>query len=195
MTLEHFAITYPERLFADFKGRSDGDLFAYVSKELAHGTISAAILDGYKRDAYLGLFARVDLVPGVERFMSAARSKFGKLGLATSANRRDFGLAADRYQLRAWFDVIVTAEDTEQHKPNPAPYLKALSGLQADAADALVVEDSPNGIRAAKSAGCMVAGLTTAFAPEELRAAGADLVAGSFAELQQALRITLDAAP
>lgn len=189
MTLEHFAIAFPERLFADFKGRSDGDLFAYVSRELAQGAISAATLDSYKRDAYLGLFARVELVPGVERFARAARSQFGKLGLATSANRRDFGLAADRYQLRTWFDVIVTAEDTEQHKPHPAPYLKALSELHADAADALVVEDSPNGIRAAKSAGCIVAGLTTAFAPEELRAAGADLVAGSFAELQRALGI------
>lgn len=189
MTLEHYAIAYLERLFADFKGRSDCDLFAYVSKELAQDTVSPATLDSYKRDAYLGLFAGVELVPGIEHFVGAARSKFGKLGLATSANRRDFGLAADRYQLRAWFDVIVTAEDTEQHKPHPAPYLKALSRLHADAADALVVEDSPNGIRAAKSAGCMVAGLTTAFAPEELRAAGADLVAGSFAELQQALGI------
>jgi HAD superfamily hydrolase (TIGR01509 family) len=194
MTLEHFALAYPERLFADFKGRSDGDLFAYVSGELAQGAISAATLDSYKREAYLGLFARVELVPGIEGFVRAARRKYGKLGLATSANRRDFGLAADRYHLRAWFDVIVTAEDTEQHKPHPAPYLKALSGLHANAADTLVVEDSPNGILAAKSAGCTVAGLTTAFAPEELRAAGADLIARSFAELQQALILPKESA-
>jgi beta-phosphoglucomutase len=189
LALEHFSIAYPERLFADFKGRSDGDLFAYVSAELAHGEISPTALDVYKREAYLGLFGQVALVPGIEPFLGLVREQVGRLGLATSANHRDFGLAADKFQLRDWFAAIVTAEDTEEHKPHPAPYLKALDLLGATGADALVIEDSPNGIRAGKAAGCTVAGITTAFTPTELRAAGADLVVASFPELSRILRL------
>ena len=128
-------------------------------------------------------------MPGIEQFLALVRERVGRLGLATSANRRDFGLAADKFQLRDWFAAMVTAEDTEEHKPHPAPYLKALELLGAAGADALVIEDSPNGIRAGKAAGCTVAGITTTFTPSELRAAGADLVVASFAELTDVLHL------
>jgi beta-phosphoglucomutase-like phosphatase (HAD superfamily) len=55
--------------------------------------------------------------------------------------------------------------------------------------ETLVIEDSPNGIRSAKSANCTVAAITTAFEPKELHMAGADRVVASFAELEQELEM------
>src|SRR5512138_2968172 len=93
VTLDHFRVPYPDQLFADFKGRPDSAFFDFVATQLAAGGATAQEMDTYKRDVYLRLFENVPLVPGVQGFLAAARQSFRKLGLATSATRRDFGLA------------------------------------------------------------------------------------------------------
>jgi beta-phosphoglucomutase len=190
LTLEHFQIPYPAAAVSGFKGRSDRDFFEYVSAELAQGRLSALELDTYKRRLYLGMFEDVPLVPGALDFVDAARKKFRKIGLATSANRRDLSLAFRKYQIEAWFDIIISGDDTLQHKPHPEPYLKAMSALRVSAAETLVIEDSPNGIRSAKTAGCAVAAITTTFSAAEVASAGADLVCPSYAELGPALGLS-----
>jgi beta-phosphoglucomutase len=186
-TLDHFHIQYPGQIFADYKGRPDTAFFGFVATELAHGSVCADDLAVYKHELYLHLFENVPLVYGAQDFLRAARASFKKLGLATSATRRDLSLAANKYNLSSWFDAIVTGEDTIQHKPHPEPFLRALTALDVSGPQALVIEDSPNGILAAKSAECKAAALTTAFDALVLRAAGADLVVASFSELEREL--------
>ena len=55
--------------------------------------------------------------------------------------------------LRETMDVVIGAEDTERHKPEPDPLLEALRRLDADPSEAAYVGDSPFDIRAAKAAG------------------------------------------
>lgn len=186
-TLDHFHIQYPDQIFSDYKGRPDTAFFGFVATGLAHGSVSEDELSAYKHELYLRLFENVPLVYGAQGFLRAARVSFKKLGLATSATRRDLSLAANKYNLRSWFDAIITGEDTVQHKPHPEPYLRALTALDVSGPQALVIEDSPNGILAAKSAECNTAAITTAFDAQVLRAAGADLVVASFAELGREL--------
>lgn len=57
------------------------------------------------------------------------------------------------------FDVIVSAEDVERGKPDPAGYLLALDRLSVPATDAAALEDSPAGIDAAKTAGLYTVGV------------------------------------
>jgi HAD superfamily hydrolase (TIGR01509 family) len=147
-------------------------------------------MDIHKRQQYLRLFEDVPLVPGVVDFISAARKKYKKIGLATSATGRDFSLAVRKYHINRWFDAIITGADSTRHKPHPEPYLKAISALQVRPPETIVIEDSPNGIVSAKAAGCTVAAITTTFSAGELSSAGADLVAQSFAELRTALGIS-----
>lgn len=186
VTLNHFRIPHADKLFADFKGRPDSAFFQHVAAELANGRMNALEMEEYKQKVYVRLFDDVPLVSGAIEFLAIARAHFQKLGLATSATRHDFELGAHKYQLAKWFDAIVTGDDTARHKPDPEPYLKAMAALGVTSSAALVVEDSPNGIRAAKSARCSVVGLTTNFPVDELRNAGADWVMGSFTDLIQA---------
>lgn len=51
------------------------------------------------------------------------------------------------------FDVSVAAEDTDRHKPEPAPYLEAARRLGVPAAACTAIEDSPVGVAAAVAAG------------------------------------------
>jgi beta-phosphoglucomutase len=187
LTLGQFRIPHAESLFAEFKGRPDSVFFEHVAVELASRRATAEEMQVFKQNAYSRRFGDVPLVDGVLDFLAMARKAFPKLGLATSATRRDFELGAARYQLVAWFDAIVTGDDTVRHKPDPEPYLKAMSALGVKHGSALVIEDSPSGIRAAKAAHCPVIGLMTTFGAEELRRAGADCVVASYAELARTL--------
>jgi hypothetical protein len=78
---------------------------------------------------------------------------------------------------------VILGEETENHKPHPEPYLKALATLGKKASETVVIEDSPNGVISAKAAGCFVIGINTGFTLEELQRAGADHTGTTFKEL------------
>jgi pyrophosphatase PpaX len=82
------------------------------------------------------------------------REEGRRLGIVTAKRRATVGLAFDRLPgLEESFDVVVTSDDTERHKPSPDPILKALERLGAAPADAAYVGDSPFDVRSAKAAG------------------------------------------
>jgi mannitol-1-/sugar-/sorbitol-6-phosphatase len=71
---------------------------------------------------------------------------------------------------------LLTCNDVKIGKPDPEPYLKGASLLGISAADCVVLEDVPAGIRAGKAAGARVIACTTTVAESELRDAGADWI-------------------
>jgi beta-phosphoglucomutase len=187
-TLDRFSIAYSPRLFADFKGRTDVDFFAHVVAELTDGHPDSATLLAGKRAEYRAVFPGVRLMPGFEDFLTIARARFDHVAVATSATRSDFDLVANQFDLGHAFDVIVTSEDTTRFKPDPEPYRVAMERLGVQAGSTVVVEDSPNGVRAASDAGTFVIGLAGAFAREALVGAGADLVVDRLATLASQLQ-------
>jgi mannitol-1-/sugar-/sorbitol-6-phosphatase len=79
---------------------------------------------------------------------------------------------------------LITANDIEHGKPHPEPYLKAASILGFVAAECVVVEDVPAGIRSGKAAGARVIALRTTTGEPALRQAGADWIVRSCADIQ-----------
>ena len=71
---------------------------------------------------------------------------------------------------------LVTSNDIACGKPNPEPYLKGAALLGIAAADCVVIEDAPAGIRAGKAAGARVVALQTTERDALLREAGADWI-------------------
>jgi sugar-phosphatase len=88
--------------------------------------------------------------------------------------------------------VIVFAGDVSRGKPDPEGYLAAARRLGVDPAEALVVEDAPPGIEAARAAGMAAVALPSTHAAEEL--GRADIVLGSLEELPGVLAARFDAA-
>jgi len=78
---------------------------------------------------------------------------------------------------------MVTSTDVQHGKPDPEPYLKGAQILGVPAADCLVTEDAPAGIRAGKAAGARVLALRTTASDAELQQAGADWIVNDCAEL------------
>jgi pyrophosphatase PpaX len=86
-------------------------------------------------------------------------------------------------------DVIVGAEDTERHKPDPDPLLEALRRLGAAPATAAYVGDSPFDVRAAKAAGVLAVavGWGGIHPDERLLHAGPDALVHTAEELHAVL--------
>jgi HAD superfamily hydrolase (TIGR01509 family) len=106
------------------------------------------------------------------------------LALASSSPMRLIRAVLSMGGLEDRFDVVLTAEEEEHGKPDPAVYLTAARRLGVPADRSLAIEDSLAGIRAAKAAG-MVCIAVPEHPPEEAREAGADLVLGSLKELDE----------
>ena len=96
-----------------------------------------------------------------------------RMGIASSAMRAEILIALDRLGLDEVFDVIVTNEDVERHKPDPQPYVLCAGRLGVEPARCVVFEDSVTGVASAKAAGMRVIAFTSTFTPGELSAADA----------------------
>ncbi len=79
---------------------------------------------------------------------------------------------------------FITSNDITQGKPHPEPYLKGAAVLGFPAAECIVVEDAPAGVRAGKAAGARVIGFTTTVDATAVRAAGADWVVRNCADIR-----------
>jgi sugar-phosphatase len=78
---------------------------------------------------------------------------------------------------------LVTASDVLRGKPDPEPYLKGAQILGVPAAECMVLEDAPAGIRAGKAAGARVLALRTTTSDAELREASADWIIDDCSEI------------
>lgn len=136
-----------------------------------------------KGDIYAGMFARVPLLPGILEFLEQSKASGLRFALATSANRFTQELSFRGHGLSPWFEAIVTGEDITRGKPDPEPYLLAASKLGIAAEDCVVIEDSLNGVRSGKAAGCKVIAITTTFPRETLAELQPDLIIDGFSEL------------
>lgn len=97
-----------------------------------------------------------------------------RVALATGSMRHEAELALGSLGIRERFHAIVTREDCVNGKPHPEPFLRAAGELGVCPARCVVIEDSPGGIQAAKSAGMACVAVTHSCAREQLR--DADLV-------------------
>jgi mannitol-1-/sugar-/sorbitol-6-phosphatase len=79
---------------------------------------------------------------------------------------------------------IVTSDDVRRGKPDPEPYLKGAALLGISAAECVVFEDAPAGVRSGKAAGARVIATRSTSADIELRNAGADWILPAYDRLQ-----------
>jgi mannitol-1-/sugar-/sorbitol-6-/2-deoxyglucose-6-phosphatase len=105
-----------------------------------------------------------------------------RLALASSSPMRLIRAVLEMGGLEDRFDVVLTAEEEADGKPDPAVYLRAAERLDVRPARCLAIEDSLAGIRAAKAAG-MICIAVPELSAEAATEAGADLVLGSLEEV------------
>ena len=123
--------------------------------------------------------------PGVLELIKAAKSAGLKLAIATTTSPANIEALLSHAMGDDWqetFTVVENAETAPNKKPDPSVYLQALERLGVSSAEAIAIEDTNNGLRAAKGAE-----LATVITPNEFSKhhdfTGADLIVPSLSDV------------
>ena len=92
---------------------------------------------------------------GARDLLALLKARGIPAAVVTSTARPMAPMRLERAGLIDLFDVVITRDDTEHGKPHPEPFLTAAARLGVAPEDCLALEDSPNGVRAARAAGMM----------------------------------------
>lgn len=126
---EHWSLHYPWQ----------GPTHQHVADEILDDIIEAA-----KR--------RAEVMDGVLDALERLKSDHFKIGLASSSPARMIHTLIDHFRLNSFFDTITSADIVEWGKPHPAVFQACATALRSHPRHCLVLEDSVNGMIAAKAA-------------------------------------------
>jgi HAD superfamily hydrolase (TIGR01509 family) len=126
---------------------------------------------------------RLPVIPGAREAVERIAARW-PLALASSSNRELIDLVLELLGVADLFRATVSSEEVARGKPAPDGYLEAARRLGVEPTKAAAVEDSHNGIRAAKAAGMRVVAIPNRHVPPGPDAlAEADVVLDSLADL------------
>ena len=170
--------------YATFLGQSTRNVFQHL-KEKYHLTQEVEELLKRKRELFNKAFdedASLDLLPGVRTLIEDLRQHDVQLVVASSASKATIARVFDRFGLGPYFTHRVSGEDFERSKPDPAIFLQAAAVAETPVTECIVIEDSANGVTAAKAAGIYCIGYASEHsAGQDLH--HADRIIQHFAEL------------
>lgn len=186
LAFAEIGIVLPESVYDSYKGQPDATMLPEILTSRGLPTEKIQELSRRKRQIYEESEHELQAINGATDFVEWAASRY-KIALATSATARNREASLRLLGISNLFHAVVDASGHQRPKPDPEVFLIALEKLQLEPAECWVVEDSVNGLRAAKAAGCFSAAITTTFDKNTLATAGADVVVDSFSELQAVL--------
>jgi HAD superfamily hydrolase (TIGR01509 family) len=156
------------------------DLGLAQEPEEINAEVVRRMLERYRHDLPL-------LGGAVEAVRSLAASY--PLAVASSSNRPLIDVVLETAGIAECFVATVSSEEVPRGKPSPDVYLEAARRLGVAPADCAAVEDSANGIRAAKAAGMYVVAYPNEhYAPDADALGLADVVINGLGELGAAVR-------
>jgi HAD superfamily hydrolase (TIGR01509 family) len=122
-------------------------------------------------------------IPGAQEAVRRMAAHY-PLGLATSSNREIIDIVVEVGGFEDLLQVTVSSEEVERGKPAPDVYLEATTRMRVDPRRSAAIEDSTNGLLAAKAAGMRVIAIPNdAHPPAAKGLAAADVVLDSIGDL------------
>ena len=135
-----------------FGSRNDFIIRTVMGRQLPGRNVKSLVQEkeeAFRRKAT----GRIKAFPGAVALVNALKNGNFRLGLASSASMENIDLALSELDLARTFECIVSGQDVSESKPSPQIYLLAAERLRTTPSDCVVIEDSPLGVKAAKSAG------------------------------------------
>jgi HAD superfamily hydrolase (TIGR01509 family) len=172
-----------DRAQSDMMGMSSLEWSRYMHEQLGLAEPPEEINAEVVRRMEARYRERLPLLPGAVEAVERLAGRW-PLGLATSSNRQLIDLALELAGIDRLFRATVSSEEVARGKPAPDVYLEAARRLGVESSTAAAVEDSHNGILAARAAGMRVIAVPNPhFPPNPEAVAEADVVLRSLHEL------------
>jgi len=167
-------------------GLSDFDAAEHLA-HLSQGRLDPVPLRRRHANESLARIHAQATLPGVLELIHAAKMNNLKLAIASSSHHSWVDNHAERLGILHHFNKVICADDVERGrtKPNPDLFLKALDQLQVRKNEAVIFEDSPNGVLAANRAEVFVVAVPN-HVTSMLKLDGANLI------VQSLLNVTVD---
>ncbi|MBD3922951.1 HAD family phosphatase [Paenibacillus sp. PR3] len=110
------------------------------------------LLSSYKVDKEIEMYKQIGMITGALDLLQMLKRNKIKIALATSASKKRMDAVLDMFRIRAYFDACICDDDVKHSKPDPEIFLAAANQLAVEPRCCIVIEDSNNGLNAAKSA-------------------------------------------
>ncbi len=189
---KNLGIDVSDDLYATLLGKSTKNVYENLKAQFG---LSESVEDliNQKRSIFNEAFDHkpdLFLIDGVEKLIKDLYDNGIQLILASSSAKQTINRVFKRFGLHPYFTDIVSGEDFPKSKPDPAIFIHAASLSKAPKENCLVIEDSSNGIKAAKAAGLFCIGYDSIHSKMQ-DLSEADLVIRDFSELdfEKVLRI------
>jgi len=128
------------------------------------------------------------LYEGIKELLHHLRSKGYPIGIFTGKGREASIITLSKLGVDHYFDLIVTGDDVENHKPSPEGILKFVHHFKLNPERVLMIGDSVSDVIASKEAGIKIASvLWDSYGSEEVKALGSDYYFHTVGELREFL--------
>lgn len=184
---QHFKelnITVSDELFSTFTGNSTRNVFQKIvtTFNLEHDVEELVLRKRHLFNEAFDTKPDLFLIDGVEDLIKSLYDNGFQLILASSASKGTIKRVFNRFNLHQYFTHIVSGEDFPNSKPDPAIFIHAATLSMQDFNECIVIEDSTNGIAAAKAAGLKCIGFISEHSKfQDL--SKADLIIDDFSKL------------
>ena len=177
-------IEVPEKMYTSFTGLSTRNTFQKIKD---HFQLEQEVEDLIlrKRSIFNDAFDSKEdlaLLDGVENLIKDFHKNGMQLIVASSASKVTIDRVFRRFDLHQYFSYIVSGEDFPNSKPHPAIFIHAASLSIAPRENCIVIEDSTNGVKAAKAADIFCVGYNS-FHSKDQDLSLADVIVNHFNEL------------
>lgn len=177
-------IEVPEEMYTSFTGLSTRNTFQKIKD---HFQLEQEVEDLIlrKRSIFNDAFDSKEdlaLLDGVENLIKDFHKNGMQLIVASSASKVTIDRVFRRFDLHQYFSHIVSGEDFPNSKPHPAIFMHAASLSIAPRENCIVIEDSTNGVKAAKAADIFCVGYNS-FHSKDQDLSLADVIVNHFNEL------------
>lgn len=178
-------IPYSPEINLHIMGMGQREIIEYYKQTFGLHGDTKELIDERKKLLYSFLIPKVKLLEGVENTIKTIQAKALKLAIATTGHSQSKAKdILEKVGLESYFPIIVSGDEVTNGKPAPDIYLRTAQLLKMPPINCLVLEDAPNGVKAAKAAGMTVYGINRdekIF--EQLIGAGADKVFSKISEM------------
>jgi beta-phosphoglucomutase family hydrolase len=164
--LGRHGIAFDEDRFYSLGGMPTDKIIAMLASESGL-TLDPLAVAHEKEQAFLDHLHLLDEIPAITQVVREQRGRL-KMAVASGGFRNVVQRQLRQLGLSDYFDAVVTAEDTERHKPEPDVFLEAARRLGAPPARCRVYEDSDLGIEAARRAGMSWVDVRTVHRPRRI---------------------------
>ena len=169
--------------FPDFYGRSDRVVWeAFIEKHNPPPAIEELI--GLREKRLIRMLREQEpLFDGVTDLIQRLAKRY-PLGLASGSIHRVIDEVLAMQNLRSYFKDVTSSEDVSKPKPAPEIFLLSAKRLGVPPEKCCVIEDTVNGIKAAKAAEMTVIAIPNTFDSSTLMVAGADLICVDYSQIE-----------